>query len=127
MTKSYSSLAPVLGLLPPARRLPEAIKTLPSPNSPWLLSMSKTLAPCSDPRTAAVKPAKPAPTTKTSHEMLFITSSSFTSERYNFRRLERFEPLERIERLSSSKAIARESCSPAPWRLPSPDGHQLLH
>ena len=52
----------VFGLLPPARRLPEAIKTLPSPSSPWLLSISKTLAPCSDARTAAVKPAKPAPT-----------------------------------------------------------------
>src|SRR5215475_12348522 len=38
--------------------------------------MSRTLLPCSDARTAAVNPARPAPTTKTSHEISFITFPS---------------------------------------------------
>ena len=47
-------------------------KTLPSPSSPRLLSISKTLAPVSAARTAAVNPAIPAPTTRTSHEISFM-------------------------------------------------------
>src|SRR5919108_2636931 len=72
ITNSYSSAGSVFGLLPPTRKLPEVIRTLPSPNSPVLLSISTTLAPCSQARTAAVKPAKPAPTTSTSQKTLFI-------------------------------------------------------
>src|SRR6266581_736798 len=70
MTNSYSSAGSDFGLLPPARRLPEAIKTLPSPSSPLLLSIKTTLAPDSAARTAAVKPARPAPTMRTSELML---------------------------------------------------------
>jgi hypothetical protein len=55
-----------LGLLPPARKLPDAINTLPPPHGPAHLSINKTFAPCSAARSAAVKPARPAPTTKTS-------------------------------------------------------------
>jgi hypothetical protein len=76
MTKSKSSLAFVRGLLPPARRLPDAINILPSPNSPRLLSINKTFAPCSVARTAAVKPARPAPTTRTSEVKVVMLASN---------------------------------------------------
>src|SRR5262249_45335779 len=72
MTNSYNSVGSLRGLLPPARKLPEAINTLPSPSSLPLLSIRTTLAPLSAARTAAVNPARPAPTTKTSHEISFM-------------------------------------------------------
>src|SRR6266508_2118821 len=75
MTNSYSSAGSDFGLLPPARRLPEAIRILPSPNSPLLLSIKTTFAPCSVARTAAVNPAKPAPTTRTSEFVLSMVQS----------------------------------------------------
>src|SRR6266850_1826147 len=124
MTNSYNSAGLLLGLFPPARKLPDAISTLPSPSSLPLLSIKITLAPLSAARTPALNPARPAPTTKTSHEMLFIPASSFNSKDRNHSLLERFERLELIERLSSSKASATEFCSPTLWPLRSPVDRQ---
>src|SRR5262245_49481306 len=76
MTNSYNSVGSLRGLLPPARKLPEAINTLLSPSSLPLLSIRTTLAPLSAARTAAVNPASPAPTTRTSYKISFMTFPS---------------------------------------------------
>ncbi len=70
ITKSYSSAGSARTGLPPVLMKPEVIVVLPSPIPLALRSISTTFEPVRAAMIAAVEPARPAPTTKTSHSRL---------------------------------------------------------